>query len=266
MNWGMIEKSPGVYDFSRLDAALAQVKAKNMHLQLLFKDRTFHSGCQSNFLPSYVNRDGSYQSSRICYARMWEKTTMDHMIRVLQQIALRYKADPNFLGISLPETSIAALSLKGNPKLRLAYFAEMKRLYPAVHSVAPNLIVQQLMNAPAQMEQQYDITNKLAGMGGGGAIGWPDSVPAEANEWGWYKIGREYNRKVAVIPYVQVPFISSSIQATEQIYTFLVDDIKAHMIVWRDWHPDMGSAYLTNVVIPTINKHGGAVKNTLCPW
>jgi hypothetical protein len=197
---------------------------------------------------------------------MWEKTTMDHMIRVLQQIALRYKADPNFLGITLEETSIAANALKADPKLRDAYFAQMKRLYPAVHSVAPNLILMQMMNAPAQMPHQYEMTNTLVGLGGGGAMGWPDSVPAQANQLGWYKIARDYNRKLAVMPYVQTALISSSIQATEQIYTFLVDDIKAHMIVWRDWHKDIGSAYLTDVVIPTVNKHGGAVKNTVCPW
>jgi hypothetical protein len=264
--WGMIEKSPGVYDFSRLDAALAQVKAKNKYLQLLFKDRTFHSGCQSNFVPTYVNKDGSYQGASICFAKIWDKVTMDHMIRVLQQIALRYKADPSFLGITLDETSIGALSLKADPRLRLVYFEQMKRLYQAVHSVAPNLIVTQMMNSPAYTNQLYDLTNTLVGMGGGGAMGWPDTIPAKANEWAWYKIGRDYNRKSAVIPYVQTASIASSIAATEQIYTFLVDDIKAHMIVWRDWHKDIGAAYLTDVVIPTVNKHGGAVKNTLCPW
>ena len=31
MPWGMLEKSKGVYDFSRLDAALAQVRAKNKY-------------------------------------------------------------------------------------------------------------------------------------------------------------------------------------------------------------------------------------------
>jgi hypothetical protein len=191
---------------------------------------------------------------------------MDHMIRVLQQIALRYKADPTFLGISLPETSIGALSLKADPKLRLAYFAQMKRLYQAVHSVAPNLIVTQLMNSPAYIDQLYDLSNTLVAMGGGGAMGWPDTIPAQANKIAWYQIGRDYNRKAAVIPYVQTQSIPSSIAAAEQIYTFLVDDIKAHMIVWRDWHREIGDAYLTKVVIPTVNKNGGAVKNTLCPW
>ena len=267
MTWALIEKSPGVYDFGRLDEALALVKAKKMHLLLFFRDRTFHTGCDSEFVPSYVDREGSYSSPKACYARIWDETTMDHMIRVLKQIALRYKDDPNFLGISLAETSVGALSMKGHPEVRLALYTQLKRVYPAVHSVAPNLIVHQMMNWPGpSMDPLYDLTNELAGMGGGGAMGWPDTVLAHANDWGWYKVGRDYNSKVAVIPHVQTRFIDPSLSTTDQIYDFLVDDINAHMIVWAAWHKDMGSAYLTDVVIPTVNKHNGAVNNTICPW
>ena len=186
VTWGSIEKSPGVYDFSRIDAALAQVKAKKKYLQMFFRDRTFHTGCNSNFVPSYVNKEGSYASSSACYAKIWEKTTMDHMIRVLKQVALRYKDDPNILGITLAETSVGALSMKGHPEVRRALDAQLKRVYPAVHSVAPSLIVHQMMNWGTD-DSIYALTNDLAGIGGGGAMGWPDTVPSKVNEWHWYR-------------------------------------------------------------------------------
>jgi hypothetical protein len=263
----MIETSPGVYDFSRLDAALAQATAQKKYLNLSFKDRTFHSGCRSNFVPSYVSKDGSFQGASICYAKIWDKTTMDHMIRVLQQIALRYKANPNFLGISLSETSVGALSFKGNPNLRYALYTQLKRLYSAVHSVAPTLIVHQMMNFGAGGALP-DLANNLVAMGGGGAMGWPDTVPAKVTDSAWlmYQVGRDYNKKLVVMPHVQTALIGSSREETERIYNFLNDDIKAHMIVWQTWHKDKGDAYLTDVVIPTVNAHGGAIKNTLCPW
>ena len=72
MNWGMIEKSKGVYDFSRLDAALAQVKAQGKYLLLQFQERTFHSGCSSSFVPSYVAKEKSAANSNGCYSKVWE--------------------------------------------------------------------------------------------------------------------------------------------------------------------------------------------------
>ena len=73
MPWGMLEKSGGVYDFGRLDAALAQVKEKGMYLFLKFEDRTFWTGCNSNFVPSYVAKDGSATDTKYCIAKVWEK-------------------------------------------------------------------------------------------------------------------------------------------------------------------------------------------------
>jgi hypothetical protein len=214
-----------------------------------------------------VGKDGSYQSPNICYARIWEQPTMDQMIRVLKEIAVRYKDDPHFLGITFPETSVGALSMKGQPEVRLALYEQLKRAYPAVHSVAPNLIIHQMINwAAGGIGSLRAIADTLVALGGGGAIGWPDTVLSYANDWNWYKIGREYNKRLLIIPHVQTLAISSSLEATDQIYSFLVDDINAHMIVWATWHKDIGNAYLTEVVIPTVNKHGGAVKNTTCPW
>ena len=119
MPWGMLEKSKGVYDFSRLDAALAQVRAKNKYLVLRFMDRTFWTGCSSNFVPSYVPREKSANTyePNTCYSKIWETTTADNMIRVLQQVASRYKNDPNFLGITMEETSISPNVLRSEPRL-----------------------------------------------------------------------------------------------------------------------------------------------------
>ena len=168
MPWGMLEKSAGVYDFSRLDAALAQVKAKGMYLLLKFEERTFWTGCNSNFVPSYVAKDGSATDTNYCIAKVWDKATVDHMIRVLQQIALRYKDDPNFLGIDLEETSIGAKTVQADKKLYYTYYDQLKRIHTSVHSVAPNLIINQELNWPVNndIDAFYAIADNLAKMGG----------------------------------------------------------------------------------------------------
>ena len=164
-----------------------------MYLFLKFEDRTFWTGCNSNFVPSYVAKDGSATDTKYCIAKVWEKTTVDHMIRVLQQIALRYKDNPNFLGIDLEETSIAAKTVQWNKKLYYTYYDELKRIHTAVHSVAPNLIIHQELNWPVygDIDEFYAIADNLAKMGGGGAIGWPDTVPSPVRS----KMGLVPNRQ-----------------------------------------------------------------------
>ena len=255
MPWGMLEKSGGVYDFGRLDAALAQVKAKGMYLLLKFEDRTFWTGCNSNFVPSYVARDGSSTDTKYCIAKVWDKATVDHMIRVLQQIALRYKDNPNFLGIDLEETSIGAKTVQSNKKLYYTYYDELKRIHTSVHSVAPNLIISQELNWPVydDIDAFYAIADNLDKMSGGGAVGWPDTMPSGGNwyrpVWSWYQIGRDYNRKMLILPYAQTANIDSSIATADKIYNKLNNDIQAHMIVWAHWHRDLGDKYFTDVVI-----------------
>jgi hypothetical protein len=267
INWGMLEPSPGVYDFSRVDAALAQVTAKDKYLLLMFQDRTYWTGCNSNFIPTYVPREQQYNSTSVCYAKLWEASTMDHEIRVLQQLALRYKNDPRFLGFSMSETSIAPASVRSNPSLASAYYDQIKRMARSVHSVAPNLIINQYVNWPIYdgINALYGIADNLQAMGGGGGIGWPDSLPQQKATHTWYQIGRERNTKMLVIPGVEASALGSSLAETEEVYDMLVNDIKAHMIIWDIWHQDVPS-YFTARVIPTVNNHKGLVNNRTCPF
>ena len=46
----------------------------------------------------------------------------------------------------------------------------------------------------------------------------------------------------------------------------LNNDIQSHMIVWAHWHKDLGDRYFTDVVIPTVNKYKGVLKNNTCPF
>ena len=236
------------------------------------KNVPFGPAATPGFVPSYVTKDGRSADKNYCIATIWEKTTADHMIRVLQQIALRYKDNPNFLGIDLEETSMGSDTVQANKNLYYTYYDQLKRTATAVHSAAPNLLFNQELNWPvnSDVDAFYKIADNLVAMGGGGALGWPDSIPKQAFDMTkgglWYQVGRAYNRKLAIIPYVQAAAIDSSISTADSIYNFLVNDIQAHMIVWAQWHKDMGDAYFTNVVIPTVNKYKGSIKNATCPF
>jgi hypothetical protein len=271
MPWGMLEKSKGVYDFSRLDAALAKAKAKGKYLVLYFFDRTYWTGCGSNFVPSYVAKEGSATNSKVCYAKIWETATMDHEIRVLQQVARRYQGDPYFLGILQAETSINPPTLVNNHSLHITLYGQLKRAAAAVHSAAPALLFGQEINWPAygNISHFYGIADAFQAMGGGGALSWPNSAPSKQYSWPWYQVARDRRSKLVIMPRAETgyfPGTPGSQAEADQIYNMLVNDIGAHMVVWDRWAPIGGANYLTNVVIPTVNKYKGAVKNTTCPF
>ena len=268
MTWGMLEKSRGVYDFTRLDAAVAQAKAKGKYLILKFEERTFWTGCNSTFLPSYVLREKHATSSSTCYAKIWETATANDMIRVLQQVAKRYQYNTTFLGISLDETSILPVSFNANRDLAYTLYEQLKRTAKAVHSVAPALLFDQQLNWPRSglISSFNRIADNAVAMGGGGAIGWPDTSVANQYVWNWYQVGRNYRYKLVVMPHVQTYYVGTTLAEHDKIYNMLNNDIQAHMMVWAIWHKNLGDAYFTNVVIPTVNKYGGAVKNKVCPF
>jgi hypothetical protein len=268
MNWSTIEKTEGVYDFRPLDDALAAVGAKGASLMLQFQERTFHGGCGSGFVPTYVAKEKSATNANGCYSKIWETATADDMIRVLKAIALRYKNDSRFLGISLPETSMRPTSFVSRPDLQLAEYDQLKRIARAVKSVAPELLMHQHLNWPYQSNITHfnRIADNHVALGGGGSIGWPDTIVANQYNWNWYNVGRNYRSKLAVAPHVQTTFLGTSLAEHDKIYKMLNDDIKAHMIIWDSWHETMGGRYFTQVVIPTVNKYNGAVSNRTCPF
>jgi hypothetical protein len=269
MNWGTIEKSKGVYDFGPLDAALAQARAKGKYFMLEFRDRTFHWGCNSNFVPSYVPREKSATLPNTCYAKIWETATSSDRIRVLKAVATRYKNDRAFMGIALPESSINPTSFVINPdQVALAHYEQLKRTARELNAVAPSQIIHQKLNWPrgGNINHFTQIADTHVGLGGGGSVGWPDtSVPNQYN-WNWYNIGRNYRYRIAIMPQVQTSGISSSLAEHDRIYRMLNDDIRAHMIVWGTWHKDMSDSYFSKVIIPTVNKYNGAVSNRSCPF
>jgi hypothetical protein len=268
MDWATIEKSKGVYDFSGLDAALDVVGAKGMVLMLQFMERTFKTGCAGNFVPSYVPRERSAWKASVCHAKIWETATADDLSRVLKAIALRYKNDSRFLGISLDETSMRPASFVSRPDLQLVEYDQLKRVARSVKSVAPQLLMHQHLNWPYMNNISHfnRFADSYVALGGGGSIGWPDTTLANQYKWGWYQVARDYRQKLVIMPHVQTNQIGTTLAEHDKIYTMLNDDIKAHMIVWDNWHREMGVSYFTQVVIPTVNKYNGKVSNTTCPF
>ena len=273
IDWGNIETSPGVYNWSELDQVLNEVKAAGKYLRVRIEDRTFFTGCNSNFIPSYVARDPNPVDPNMCYARIWEQNTMDSYIAVVTAMVNRYASDPTFVGVADEETALDAVTLNTTPSLyATALYPQLTRLASAVHVAAPDILFTQDFNWPYLGNISYFTTmaNQMVAQGGGG-IGWPDSLVADEYTYNWYSLARQYYAKLLIAPEVQsgagtATTVNAALADNEAVYQMLVGDMHANIIVWDTWNVGLGSNYFPQVVIPIVNNHAGMVTNTACPY
>ena len=298
IDWAMVEPSRGVYDFSRLDAALKKMEDNGKALRIKIMDRTFHVGCNptQRVWPSYATGVPSTFDARTCYADVWNPATVDGLIALHIAIGRRYAARPAFAGFTTEEMAIGPTDLENRTR---GEYAQRVRLAQALFAAVPDALLISEFNwplyndrttFPGMVEQTLvkDATGKvLNGMG----VAWPDSwlnpssYPASelsrilprfqctqsATENGkvpcnWYDVGRSYRHKVIVAPGIEGGGVLNGTRAeAEGHYRMMDDDIGAHMITWDTWD-QYGNGYIRNAVIPVVNAHAGKLKNSTCPF
>ena len=278
MPWGMIEKTQGVYDFSRIDQALALSKSHGKFFVLKWMDRTFWTGCQSAFIPNYVKRSppkpdkNGFVDPKWCSANIWETETMDHEIRVLKAIAARYKDDPSFVGINVNDESNITAPGQTTPAQIIQLYEQLRRKNAAIHAVAPKMLLAQGFNWPANGDiRNFDgLVKGLLDMNGGGAVSWPDTIPAKSY-WSWYQIARDNKQRLFIFPEFQVSafYDDATLKTWEGVYKFATQDLGAHGVVWGatnriegKWE---GIRFFKEVVVPIMNKYP-TVTTKGCPW
>jgi hypothetical protein len=269
--WGAIESTPGTYDFTRLDQAVALAAQHKKYMQIIVMDRTFGAGCSSDFIPAYVSRQQHSTDPGSCFAKTWEKDTMDRYIAVLSAVARRYQDNPYFIGLHDEETAVGAIDLANNQALALTEYEQLKRLATEVQAAAPRSTFTQYFNWPqyGDLKLFKAMADNLVATGRGG-LGWPDSMVAEQYNWSWYQLARDYHAKLLVAPSVEwMPtrtVLSESINDHEAVYQMLTKDMHAHMIVWSTW-ASFPSDYVAQVIVPVVGAHKDADQiNKVCPF
>ena len=140
IDWGMLESSQGKYDWTRLDEAVSLAQNNKKYIRIRVEDRTFWKGCNVAFIPAYVAHDSGYNNPKTCFAKIWEKPTMDSYIAVVTAVAKRYANNPHFMGITVEETATDSVSIHENPHLYVDLYAQLERLATEVHKANPNII------------------------------------------------------------------------------------------------------------------------------
>jgi len=274
IDWGTIESTPGIYDWSRLDKILLTAQKAGKYLRVRIEDRTFWTGCASkSFLPSDIAREAGALSPNNCYAKIWEKDTMDRYIAVVTAMLTRYSSNPYFTGVVMEETALDSASIYNNKSLyQTALYPQLIRLAAAAHAAAPYVLFTQYINWPYKSNSAYfsPIVSNLLSTNGG--IGWPDSRIDQEFNYSWYQLARNNNSSLLIAPSAESGSTSSATTIADALvdheatYEMLVKDTNAHIIVWDTDNVAFGSNYFSQVVIPTVNNHNGAVLNNTCPF
>jgi Ricin-type beta-trefoil lectin domain-like len=287
IKWGSLEGARGAYYFSKLDAALNKVKAQGKYLLVDVTERSFHYDCGvPGVFPSYVATEaGPPGIGTKCTAKIWEPAVMDGFIALHQAIANRYKNDLHFLGFRPGEAQVSAPTFRNGNRQEFDTLMkpQLLRYYREVHGSAPTMFIGNALNWLTRA-QGNEFADALERLGSGGMINWPDTVASENtignyqatdgyavlngannNEFGWYNLARQRRNRMVIMPDVQTPMVKGTLEAHDEIYRFLRDDIGAHMVIWSDYHSDQFSDYLSQMVIPTVNKYSGRLNST-CPY
>ncbi len=298
IDWAMLEPSPGVYDFSRLDAVMAIVKKAGKFLRVKIMERSFWAGCNPPvpIVPSYVTNFPA-ASGVGCFADVWAQATMDRLIALHVAIVKHFQADSSFVGFNTEETATNVAVLQSNPSLVTAgLYPQRVRLAQAVLAAASDVLFISEFNWPINNDLSHfstmiDSTLQASppphnGMG----VSWPDSflnpgsytaaeqsqtVPklqctASSTASGktpctWYNLARTYNTKVVVAPNIQGGTLTGTLAEADAHYAMLDTDLGAHMITWETWSAPNAN-YLRQIAIPTVRKHQGKLRNTACPF
>jgi hypothetical protein len=115
--WYEIERSKGVYDFSRIDAILGKLKSLPVRKQLVVRvmDRRFGTTSKTAIVPNYLLNEPIYKGGVAFQdvnmagyvARLWEAPVMDRLIALYRALGMRYDPNPYVEGFATEETTLS---------------------------------------------------------------------------------------------------------------------------------------------------------------
>jgi hypothetical protein len=144
IRWYDLETSRGVYDFSKIDAYLAKLRAQPTRKQLVVRviDRAFNTTSSAGIVPNYLlsstYKGGVVRNKTGYVARLWEPAVMDRLIALHRAIGRRYDDDLRFEGLATEETTLSLNTPFPAGYSHAALGAQYIRLATGVRSAMPS--------------------------------------------------------------------------------------------------------------------------------
>lgn len=181
--WADLETAKGVYDFTAIDARLAELAAIEKRLVIMIQTKSF--SLDTALVPDYL-KTSAYEGGVFTYEsankdqegqniKLWNSMVRDRMIALIRALGKRYNSHPYFEGIGLTETAM------GQPVIALTstqvdvYYANLLNINKKMREHFPNTMTFQFTNYPRPLLESF--INGLKEMGT--ALGGPDTFIQE---------------------------------------------------------------------------------------
>jgi hypothetical protein len=265
IRWADIEKSKGVYDFSKLDAYLQKVKSRPTRKQLVIRiiDRSFN-GSSSGIVPDYLRTsayNGGLVRTKAGYAaRLWEPAVMDRLIALHSAIGRRYDDEPRFEGLATEETTLGMNQPYPGSYSHAALATQYRRLVRAVRDAAPRsnfFLFTNFIGSPYVMDDLMQSLMVERGAAGGSNIFPGDKTQGQEVWTGVY--GGDYRLVLALSSGVETGELGD--YTPQQIGSWAYNELRLHHVFWvrntwasgasKRWHTGILPYLRTNPPVRT---------------
>jgi hypothetical protein len=138
--WKDLETSRGVYDFSIIDSALAQL-ATGKYLWVQIQTAIFNNAGAdaADLVPAYLTTPefdgGAYDDGTDVKTKIWNAAVMDRKIALIQAMAASYNTTAKFEGVLTGETAMSIATNEGTSNYSPSALAtQLQRLCPSARA------------------------------------------------------------------------------------------------------------------------------------
>jgi hypothetical protein len=241
--WHDLERARGNYDFSLIDAYLAELEKLSPTKRLVVRimDRRFHTPDAADIVPDYLRENpvynGGLASSGGGYvARLWEEPVMGRLVSLYQAIGRRYDSHPHFEGAFTEETTLSFDDVsfpRGYSHERLG--AQYVRFIKAVKPTMPrtNLFLNANWIGSATIMSDLMQAMRDAGVGAGGSNVIPGRLTLGQSVLnGVY--GADYRLELPIAYGVETGELGGELGdfTPAQIAAYAYNELQAHYLFW----------------------------------
>lgn len=270
--WSHLEPTQGTYNFSKIESFLALAKAHNKMLIIELWDRCFATCLTPNTAPIPADMLPTWSVPFFEFgggtARIWEAPVMDRFIALIQEIAKRYDAHPNFQGLKTPESAFsvdlspAAVAKTGWSFIK--YETQTKRLIVAADAAFKRSIFFSGLNWSSYVPA---LATFIAGTQTG--ITHPDTTNSAAIPV--YQEEIRLKGKVPLLANMETGLLHRT-DTEEAILLKAVNTLGAQFVAWERWFfgkdpidprhaASKAGTILKDYVLPVIRKHPNIMRD-----